>query len=134
MHERSGGTIPGQAKRGAAVGADECAAETASGQCGRCTEGTSSSPTRSKAFSIIRTRTSAERERNTRGGGRTIRLTKCRTIGSKITDQPNYRSARIKMAQLYLEVKHDKHKFALCYRLIGRFPCAAERKTQSFFH
>ncbi|KAL3111585.1 hypothetical protein niasHT_019932 [Heterodera trifolii] len=31
-------------------------------------------------------------------------------------DQPNYRSARIKMAQLYLEVKHDKHKFALCYR------------------
>ncbi|KAI3422342.1 Tetratricopeptide repeat protein 21B [Globodera pallida] len=31
-------------------------------------------------------------------------------------DQPNYRAARIKMAQLYLEVKHDKHKFALCYR------------------
>uniref|UniRef100_A0A914N707 Tetratricopeptide repeat protein n=1 Tax=Meloidogyne incognita TaxID=6306 RepID=A0A914N707_MELIC len=31
-------------------------------------------------------------------------------------DQPNYRAARIKMAQIYLEEKHDKHRFALCYR------------------
>ena len=32
------------------------------------------------------------------------------------SEQPNYRAARIKMAQIYLEEKHDKHRFALCYR------------------
>uniref|UniRef100_A0A915CVM3 Tetratricopeptide repeat-like domain-containing protein n=1 Tax=Ditylenchus dipsaci TaxID=166011 RepID=A0A915CVM3_9BILA len=40
------------------------------------------------------------------------------TLQSVQPDQPNYQSARIKMAQIYLEEKHDKHKFASCYREI----------------
>lgn len=31
-------------------------------------------------------------------------------------DQPNYQAARMKMAQIYLEEKHDRHKFSICYR------------------
>ncbi|KAH7731473.1 tetratricopeptide repeat protein 21A isoform X1 [Aphelenchoides avenae] len=35
---------------------------------------------------------------------------------ASLADQPNYQAARMKMAQIYLEEKHDKHKFAACYR------------------
>uniref|UniRef100_A0A914CEE5 Tetratricopeptide repeat protein 21B n=1 Tax=Acrobeloides nanus TaxID=290746 RepID=A0A914CEE5_9BILA len=31
-------------------------------------------------------------------------------------DQPNYQAARMKMAQIYLEEKHDRHRFSICYR------------------
>lgn len=41
-----------------------------------------------------------------------------RTKTEHFADQPNYRAARIKMAQIYLETKHDKHRFALCYRCL----------------
>ena len=32
------------------------------------------------------------------------------------SDQPNYQAVRMKMAQIYLEELHDKHRFASCYR------------------
>lgn len=33
-------------------------------------------------------------------------------------DDANYQAARVKMAQIYLYEKHDKHRFSACYRNI----------------
>lgn len=31
-------------------------------------------------------------------------------------DQPNFQMARVRMAQIYLEQKHDRIRFSQCYK------------------
>jgi tetratricopeptide repeat protein 21B len=39
-----------------------------------------------------------------------------RILESVQPDQPNFQMARVRMAQIYLEQKHDRIRFAQCYK------------------